>query len=131
MQGFRRNAVLFFIGFILYMLIELLWRGYTHWSMGVAGGLCLIIIYAISIRRRGKNLAVTCLMGAAVITLTELFFGFIVNILLDWKVWDYSMNFGNLWGQVCILYSCLWFFLTVPVVFFSYYLQEGFAALRK
>ena len=33
------HSVLGVIGGLVYMGIETLWRGYTHWSMGVLGGL--------------------------------------------------------------------------------------------
>ena len=36
--------ILFSIGAILYMSIEILWRGYTHWTMGILGGICFVII---------------------------------------------------------------------------------------
>ena len=36
----KRFFLLFFIGGALYGLIEILWRGYTHPSMPVLGGLC-------------------------------------------------------------------------------------------
>ena len=36
-------------GGLLYGLIELLWRGWTHWSMLLCGGLCFTLMYAISL----------------------------------------------------------------------------------
>ena len=41
--------------------------------------------------------------------------GCVVNRLLKWQVWDYSGRFGNLLGQVCPLYTGLWFLLCIPV----------------
>ena len=35
--------------------------------------------------------------------------------VIDLKVWDYSGRFGNLLGQVCPLYTGLWFLLCIPV----------------
>ena len=32
------------IGGLMYMGIEILWRGHTHWTMGVLGGLCFVLI---------------------------------------------------------------------------------------
>ena len=32
------------IGGWLYMSIEVMWRGYTHWSMGVLGGVCFVAV---------------------------------------------------------------------------------------
>lgn len=117
---------IFLIGFTGYMLIELLWRGHTHWSMGVTGGLCFLAIYFLVHARANKNFAITCLMSAAVITLIEFFSGCIVNITLNWAVWDYSKMFGNVKGQICILYTCLWYFLSIPVVLLASYLRKNF-----
>ena len=38
------HSVLAVIGGVVYMGIETLWRGYTHWSMGVLGGVCFALI---------------------------------------------------------------------------------------
>ena len=36
------------IGSIIYMSLEILWRGYTHWTMGVLGGICFICLGLIN-----------------------------------------------------------------------------------
>ena len=36
------------IGSIVYMSLEILWRGYTHWTMGVLGGICFICLGLIN-----------------------------------------------------------------------------------
>ena len=36
-------------GGLLYGLIELLWRGWTHWSMLLCGGACFALTYQISL----------------------------------------------------------------------------------
>ena len=38
------EAFLFLIGGALYYLIEVLWRGYSHWSMFILGGVCFMIM---------------------------------------------------------------------------------------
>ena len=45
----RRAAVLeiltlFILGASIYCVLEVLWRGYTHWSMGLAGGVSLCML---------------------------------------------------------------------------------------
>ena len=37
-------VILFLIGGLAYCWIEILWRGHTHWTMGVLGGFCFVII---------------------------------------------------------------------------------------
>ena len=43
-----RLFILFLIGGIAYMGIEMLWRGRTHWTMGIVGGLCFVLIGLIN-----------------------------------------------------------------------------------
>jgi hypothetical protein len=45
----RELSNIFIIGGILYGLIEIIFRGYTHWSMVITGGLCFLIFYIINI----------------------------------------------------------------------------------
>ncbi|OQB15985.1 MAG: hypothetical protein BWY15_00112 [Firmicutes bacterium ADurb.Bin193] len=93
--------------------------------MALTGGFCLLIIYELN-RRLGKNLLVKCLAGAGVITTVELVVGCVVNILLGWRVWDYSNIRFNLLGQICLPYSVLWFFLCVPLFSFCGFIENYF-----
>ena len=43
------------------------------------------------------------------ITSVELLFGMVVNRQLHLNVWDYSGEQYNFQGQICLLYSNLWF----------------------
>ena len=112
--GLEYGAV-YTIGAVGYTLVELLWRGHSHWTMTLTGGTCLALIYLIESKCHGAPLWKRCFAGSLVITLCEIGVGFIVNILLDWKVWDYSKLWFNLFGQICLLYSSLWFLLCIPV----------------
>mgnify|MGYP003379096088 CR=1 FL=1 len=56
-----------------------------------------------------------CLVGDAVITGVEFCVGCVVNRWLHWNVWDYSQLAGNLLGQICPLYSFLWYLLSAPI----------------
>lgn len=104
----------FLLGGIVYMLIEITWRGVTHWSMGLCGGLCFLEIYLLEVYKTNMSLWKKCLCGSILITLNEFVTGIIVNLLLKWNVWDYSGLILNLLGQVCLLYSLLWFLLCIP-----------------
>jgi uncharacterized membrane protein len=95
-----------------YGLLEILWRGYTHWTMALTGGLCFALLYIIATRSHEK-LWKKWIMGAAVITTIEFVVGTTVNILLGWEVWDYSDRSFNLMGQICLVFSLLWFMLCI------------------
>ena len=107
---------MFAIGAVGYEALEVLWRGNSHWTMGLAGGTCLLTFYRMW--RYIKDLPVwrKCAIGAGVITGVEFCFGVVVNLVLKWNVWDYSGMRFNILGQVCALYTGLWFLLCIPVM---------------
>ena len=103
-------------GGFLYGLVEVLFRGYTHISMFVLGGICFVAIGGI---RRGfarAPVAEKMLLCAGVITLLEFLCGLYVNVYLGLGVWDYSVMPLNLMGQVCISYTAAWCLLAVPAM---------------
>ena len=124
MQKVFEYGIVFLIGSVGYALVELLWRGRTHWTMMLTGGACLALIYLIQRRYPNAPRWKWCIVGMLVITIFELAVGFLVNILLGWAVWDYSRLPLNLFGQICPLYSMLWFWLCLPVTHFCAWLER-------
>ncbi len=110
------NCILFAVGGISYGLIEILWRRYTHWSMVMTGGICFIALYRIFKKMAQYSMTIKCVTGSAVITAVEFVAGCIFNIVMKLKVWDYSKLPMNFCGQICLLYSILWGFLSIPIV---------------
>ena len=106
------NLTVFSIGAFGYGLIEILWRGYTHWSMLTAGGLSLLGLCRIE-RSKKTNLFKKAFAGCALITGIELIFGIIFNIILKKRVWSYKEMPLNLGGQICARYSFFWLILSI------------------
>ncbi len=104
-----------FFGGIGYGLVEILWRGRTHWSMVVAGGVCFTAILFINRAMKHKNIFIRAAVSALFITAVEFTAGMILNRLLGLAVWNYSGMFGNILGQVCPLYTVFWFLLSLPI----------------
>lgn len=102
------HCIVFGLGAFLYCLLEILWRGRTHWSMFVAGGLCFLSIGGIARRFKRACLLYKCILGSIIITTVEFVFGCIFNLWMRLNVWDYSRIPFNIGGQVCLLYSVLW-----------------------
>ena len=101
------------IGSIIYMSLEILWRGYTHWTMGVLGGICFICLGLINeILPWETPLVLQMLIGSTIITILEFITGCIVNLWLGWNIWDYSNLPLNLLGQICLPFSILWYFIS-------------------
>ena len=86
------EAFLFLIGGALYYLIEVLWRGYSHWTMFILGGICFVIMGLLNEYKFKWNdsLIKQSIISACIITVFEFFTGCIVNLWLGWNVWDYS-----------------------------------------
>ena len=85
-------AVVFLIGGAVYSMLEIAWRGYTHWSMTLCGGLCFLVLYALHVHARALPLLLRCLLGSLSITALEFAAGCIVNLWLGWDVWEYSAD---------------------------------------
>ena len=105
-------VLLFTLGTVGYPIIELLWRGRTHWTMALAGGLSMVLLLMIS--RTSLPLPLMWLAGALAITAVEFAIGCIVNRWLHLGVWDYSALPMNLLGQICLPFTAVWFALSIP-----------------
>lgn len=105
---------LFIEGGLLYNLIECLWRGRTHWSMFLVGGVCFRLIGGIYKRLSATKLLFRCLASSAAVTAVEFLSGCYFNLHLRLAVWDYTNRPLNLCGQVCLLYSVFWGLLSIP-----------------
>ena len=110
------HSMLAVIGGLVYMGIETLWRGHTHWSMFLLGGLCFALIGLLDEWQDHPPLWLQMLQGAVIVTVLELLVGLVVNRWLGWGVWDYSDMPFNLWGQVCPQFAVAWFFLSAAAV---------------
>lgn len=86
------ESLLFFIGGRLYTWIEILWRGYTHFSMFILGGGGFVVLGLLNEYKIPWHwcLLRQSVVGACIITGLEFLTGCIVNLWLGWGVWDYS-----------------------------------------
>ena len=105
------EILVFILGGIAYAMIEVLFRGHTHWTMVLTGGACVLTMYMMSGWLLDIPLIASALTGALIITMYELVVGLVVNIRLGWSVWDYSDMPGNILGQICPTFSAIWFLL--------------------
>lgn len=104
----KRYLAFFIIGALGYTAIEMIWRGRTHWSMALAGGICFILFSLVAEGFSDMPLLVRAFLSAVGVTLVELVFGLIFNIMLGMRVWDYSKMPLNFLGQICPLFSLFW-----------------------
>lgn len=99
---------LFALGGAGYCGVELAWRGFTHWTMFAAGGLALCLLAFLEVR---LPLPAGAALGALGVTGLELAAGLFCRGVLHTAVWDYSAQWGDLYGLVCPKFSLLWLVL--------------------
>ena len=117
MKKIKENLTIYTIGSVGYSFLEILWRGFTHWTMGVTGGICFLCLYKTNLKMNRQPLWKRCLTGSAIVTGIEFVVGCIVNVKLKWNVWDYSDMPFNVLGQICLPFTVLWFFLCIPAYY--------------
>lgn len=107
----------------VYMTMEGIWRGWTHISMLVVGGLCGVIVGLLNQIPTKLKIWQQCVIGTTAILFLEFVSGCILNLWLHLGIWDYN-NVGvcvyghyvplNFYGQICIPYAVLWCFIVCP-----------------
>ena len=111
------HALIGVLGGLLYVGMELLFRGHSHWTMFLLGAVCFVAIGVINEFWPGMPLPAQMAVGALIVTAAELLTGLIVNIWLCWHIWDYSGMPGNVMGQICPAFSALWALLSGAAVY--------------
>lgn len=122
------EIILCLIGGRLYTWLELLWRGRTHWTMFILGGICFAILGLLNEHKIPWHwcLLRQSLVGACIITVFEFVSGCIINLWLKWQVWDYSSLPFNLFGQICLYYFLLWIPLSAVCIVLDDWLRYWF-----
>ena len=115
----KEYAAMFAFGAVCYSLIEILWRGMTHWTMALTGGVCLLLIHRCNERHRELDMFSRCTLSSFYITTVELAVGWLLNVRLNMMIWDYSGKYMNLMGQICPEYWAYWYLLSIPALMLS------------
>lgn len=124
MKKLKEYTFIYSFGAVLYSAIEIMFRGFTHWTMALTGGLAYLLIYVTNLKMKTKSMMLRCLSGCGIITVLEFIVGCIVNRRFHLSVWDYSDRPGHLLGQICPLFSFLWFLLSFPAVLLAFFMKK-------
>ena len=110
MKKIKKVGALFAAGYIGYPMLEMLWRGWSHPSMFVVGGVCFVLIGELNghLLRWNTPFVLQAVLCACVVTLVELISGLILNVWGGLNVWDYRSLPFNFMGQICLYYFLLW-----------------------
>ena len=110
-MGFLWQVFLFLTGGSIYLGLEILWRGWSHISMFLAGGSCFLLLGRLDKKAARQHWLLRALLGAVMITGVELLIGMVFN--RNYQIWDYRDTPGNFHGQICLPYFLLWMILAL------------------
>lgn len=120
-MGYWKKCILFPLGGLGYVAMELAYRGRSHISMFLAGGICFLMIGHLEEAEPRLPLPLRALVGSGIITMVELATGMLVN--RNYTVWDYRSQPGNFLGQICPAFCLLW----IPMALGAGILYRGIA----
>ena len=132
MKKFIGKLGLFLSCGFIYCMIEILFRGWSHWSMFVLTG----FLGVFCVDSINNTLSFDCdyivqiLISTILCTIGEGISGIILNVWLQLNVWDYSkMTFGTFFfGQCNILFCFAWMLIISIIIFYcdayNYYILK-------
>lgn len=90
--------------------------------MFIVGGICFVLVGLINeIFTWDMPLIQQQAISTVMITTIELLAGLLINS--NYAIWDYRNMPLNIIGQVCLPYTILWFFLSLPAIILDDYLR--------
>ena len=132
MKKFIGKLGLFLSCGFIYCMIEILFRGWSHWSMFVLTG----FLGVFCVDSINNTLSFDCdyivqiLISTILCTIGEGISGTILNVWLQLNVWDYSkMSFGTFFfGQCNVLFCFAWMLIISIIIFYcdayNYYILK-------
>lgn len=96
---------MFLFSGLVYVIIELLFRGYSFVSMFILGGICgVFLCFLNNIFTYDMDFLLQIGISTVVCTLLEWICGLIVN--QDFTIWDYRYLCGTFANQQCNIFFC-------------------------
>lgn len=112
-----KYLLFFLLGGSIYYCIEILFRGHSHYSMFILGGICYILIGCINeYFPWNMPIEIQAILGGLIVTALEFATGCIVNLWLGLGIWDYSNLKYNIMGQICLPFTFLWMLISVIAI---------------
>lgn len=104
---------------LTYYLVEIVYRGYSHWTMFVCAGICGLGLAMVNDGgyRFETDYRIQVTTGAALCTFLEFIVGKLFNSNYD--IWDYRGMFGTLKifdDQVNLLFVGVWIIITAIAI---------------
>ena len=120
------------LGGSLYYSFEVIFRGFSHISMFILGGICMVFFALQGELTKWKEaLWIQVLRCSIFVTSGEFITGIIVNKWLRLKVWDYTDQPFQLFGQICLPFAIIFSGLSTLGILLSGYFLHWFFQEEK
>lgn len=122
-KGFRLASVFVMSGCI-YVVIELLFRGYSHITMFFLAGIVGLFIAYLNdyLLEYGTFFEVQIFISTVFCTMMEFMFGRIFNV--DYSIWDYRNLIGTFaYGQLNIFFILAWGLISACAIIYLDWFQ--------
>lgn len=106
-----RKILLFLLCSIIYCGIEIVYRGWTHWTMALLSGILGVLCIDTPNNILGYDIdySIQVLISTILCTIGEGITGLIVNVKFKLHIWDYSaLPFTFFWGQCNLFFVFAW-----------------------
>lgn len=108
MKKISEYILLWAIGGCLYYLFEILFRGFSHWSMFFLGGICMIFCTWQGQTLHWEDpLWIQILRCTVFVTSMEFITGIILNQWCGLEIWNYEGQPFQLFGQICLPFAVI------------------------
>lgn len=132
MKRLGEYLFLWVVGGMLYYSFEFIFRGFSHWSMFVLGGVCLVFCAWQGQILEWKDPFFRQILRCIIfVTACEFITGIIVNKWMKWHVWDYTGLPFQLWGQICLPFMIIFSGLCAVGILLGGYLLWGVFGEKK
>ena len=121
----KTSQFLFFLttGGCIYYAVEILFRGFSHWTMFLLGGICFLFFYMQGIATGWREaLWIQTLRATIFVVSMEFITGIIVNKYLAMNVWDYENMPFHVFGQICLPFAVIFSGLCAMGIIMSGYI---------
>jgi uncharacterized membrane protein len=125
MKKISEYLFLWAVGGCMYYGFEMVFRGFSHWTMFVLGGICFVF-FAVQGKMLHWQDPLWMQIGRCMVFVTSMEFitGIIVNKWLHMNVWDYSRLPFQLFGQICVPFIIIFSGLAAAGIILSGYLMH-------
>lgn len=132
MKKISKFLFLWSVGGCIYYNFELIFRGFSHWTMFGLGGICFLFIYIQGyLLKWSDSLVIQVLRCVIFVTAMEFISGIVLNKWLDLGIWDYGRMPFQLYGQICLPFVIIFSGLCAIGIILSGYIGYWFYGEEK